>query len=283
MQYLNDLIPQQTLFRIALFVSVLAALLLLEVLLPRRLGSAQKHKRWLSNFGLGLSNTLIVHLLLPFSLVAFAFTMQEFRWGLWFVVELSAPWRITLALLTLDLLIYCQHRLFHAVPWLWRFHQVHHSDVEVDVSTALRLHPIEIILSLTLKLAAIVIVGAPAIAVLIFEIGLALASLFNHANIQIPQAIEKWLRYLIVTPDLHRVHHSIRVAEMNSNFGFNLPWWDRIFRSYRSQPLDNHQTMSLGLGLGLGLLNINAANNQFVSLMTLPFTAVIKKSSVEIN
>jgi sterol desaturase/sphingolipid hydroxylase (fatty acid hydroxylase superfamily) len=147
----------------------------------------------------------------------------------------------------LDLAIYLQHVLFHAVPTLWRLHRMHHADLEIDVSTGLRFHPIEILLSMVVKLALVIALGAPALSVLIFEVLLNATSMFNHSNIYIPESVDCIIRWFIVTPDMHRVHHSIQARETNSNFGFNLPWWDRLFGTYRAQPAAGHEGMTIGI------------------------------------
>jgi sterol desaturase/sphingolipid hydroxylase (fatty acid hydroxylase superfamily) len=154
---------------------------------------------------------------------------------------------VLLAVMALDLANYLQHVLFHAVPALWRLHRVHHADLEVDVTTGTRFHPIEIHLSVELKLGVVAALGVPAVAVLAFELLLNATSMFNHGNLRVPTRIDRVLRWAVVTPDMHRVHHSIAAREANSNFGFNLPWWDRLFGTYRVQPAVGHETMTIGI------------------------------------
>ena len=154
---------------------------------------------------------------------------------------------VVAAVIALDLAIYLQHVLFHAVPALWRLHRMHHTDLELDATTGVRFHPVEVLLSMLIKLAVVATIGAPPIAVLIFEVLLNATSMFNHANLRIPARIDRVLRWLIVTPDMHRVHHSVEVRETNSNFGFNLPWWDRLFRTYKAQPAAGHEAMTIGI------------------------------------
>jgi sterol desaturase/sphingolipid hydroxylase (fatty acid hydroxylase superfamily) len=149
--------------------------------------------------------------------------------------------------LLLDMVIYWQHRLFHQVPMLWRLHKVHHADLDFDVTTGVRFHPLEILLSMLIKLLAVLLIGPPALAILLFEVLLNGTALFNHANVYIPPSIDRLLRLVVVTPDMHRVHHSSIYVETNSNYGFNLPWWDRMFASYRAQPQDGHTGMHIGL------------------------------------
>jgi len=168
-------------------------------------------------------------------------------WGLFNLAALPAWMESGLALLVLDLVIYLQHRLFHSIPVLWRLHRMHHADLHLDVTTGARFHPGEILLSLAIKFAVIVPLGASPLAVLLFEIALNASSMFNHSNVRISQAVERLLRLLVVTPDMHRVHHSILQRETDSNFGFNLPWWDRMFGTYRAQPEAGHAAMTIGL------------------------------------
>jgi sterol desaturase/sphingolipid hydroxylase (fatty acid hydroxylase superfamily) len=168
-------------------------------------------------------------------------------WGLFNVVAVPAWIAVPLAVILLDLIIYLQHVLFHAVPVLWRLHRMHHADLDFDVTTGVRFHPIEILLSMIIKFGAVAALGTPAVAVLIFEVLLNATSMFSHGNVRIPARLERVLRWLMVTPEMHRVHHSIIPQETNSNFGFNLPWWDRLFGTYRAQPLAGHEDMTIGI------------------------------------
>jgi sterol desaturase/sphingolipid hydroxylase (fatty acid hydroxylase superfamily) len=168
-------------------------------------------------------------------------------WGIFNMLDVPRWLTIAMVILILDLVIYLQHRCFHRVPLFWRFHRMHHTDLDLDVSTGNRFHPIEILVSLIIKLAAVALLGAPAVAVVIFEVALNASSLFNHANLRIPVGVDSWLRLLVVTPDMHRVHHSIIPRETDSNFGFNLPWWDRLLNTYCDQPHDGHIGMIIGL------------------------------------
>jgi sterol desaturase/sphingolipid hydroxylase (fatty acid hydroxylase superfamily) len=161
----------------------------------------------------------------------------------------ALPWGLAtlLSVLLLDLAIYAQHVLFHAVPVLWRLHRMHHADLDIDVTTGVRFHPAEIVLSMLIKLAVVGLIGAPGAAVLIFEVLLNATSMFNHSNVAMPPAVDRIVRLLVVTPDMHRVHHSIERRETNSNFGFNFPWWDRLFGTYRPQPEQGHEGMTIGI------------------------------------
>ncbi len=194
-----------------------------------------------------LVDTLLGRVVAPAGAVGFALLAEAHRWGLFNRVSVPAWLAFLVALLLLDLAIYVQHRVFHSVPLLWRLHRMHHADLDVDVTTGTRFHPIEILLSLGVKFVVVLTLGAPALAVLVFEIGLNATSMFNHSNVRIPPTLERVLRWLVVTPDMHRVHHSLLRRETDSNFGFNFPWWDRLFRSYRSQPEAGHESMTLGL------------------------------------
>lgn len=237
----------ESLIRLGFFFGVMVLMAGWETLAPRRRLSVGKPLRWFSNLGLVTLNTIAVRLAFTLGAVGIALTAQERGWGLFNNVSLP-PWlEVLLSVLTLDLAIYLQHVMFHAVPILWRLHMVHHADLDVDVTTGLRFHTVEILLSMGIKGAAILLLGPPAIAVLIFEVLLNATSMFNHSNVRMPTWIDRWLRLMVVTPDMHRVHHSVNVRETNSNFGFNLPWWDFLLGTYRSQPAEGHELMTLGL------------------------------------
>jgi len=179
--------------------------------------------------------------------VGVALTAEQQGWGLVHWLQVPLWLAVPLCVVALDALIYFQHRLFHAVPWLWRLHRMHHADLELDVTSGLRFHPLEILLSMAIKVAAVVVLGAPALAVLLFEVILNATSMFNHGNVRLPRRLDRWLRLVVVTPDMHRVHHSWLRHETDSNFGFNLPWWDRLFGTYRDQPEQGHLGMTIGL------------------------------------
>jgi sterol desaturase/sphingolipid hydroxylase (fatty acid hydroxylase superfamily) len=233
--------------RFAAFVFFLAAVGCWEVVAPRRRLVSRKTGRWLSNLGIMTLNTITLRLLFPAAAVGLAVTAEARGWGLLNNWQLPPGPSIIVAVITLDFAIYLQHVMFHAVPAFWRLHMVHHADLDFDVSTGVRFHTFEIILSMLIKFAVVVTLGPPVLAVLIFEILLNATSMFNHGNIRIPLTIDRWLRWLVVTPDMHRVHHSIVKNETNSNFGFNLPWWDHLFGTYRDQPTAGHAEMVIGL------------------------------------
>jgi sterol desaturase/sphingolipid hydroxylase (fatty acid hydroxylase superfamily) len=233
--------------RLAAFAGVFAAMALWEVLGPRREQAIGRAWRWPNNLGVVAVDTLLVRVLFPTTAVGLALLAEARGFGLFNTVGLPAWIAILASVVILDFAIYLQHVLFHAVPALWRLHRMHHADLEFDVTTGLRFHPIEILLSMVIKLAVVAALGAPAVAVLIFEVLLNATSMFNHSNVRIPLGFDRILRWLVVTPDMHRVHHSILARETNSNFGFNLPWWDRLFGTYRAQPAAGHDAMTIGI------------------------------------
>jgi sterol desaturase/sphingolipid hydroxylase (fatty acid hydroxylase superfamily) len=233
--------------RLAAFGGVFALMAMWELLRPRRRQAIGRWWRWPNNLGIVLIDALLVRILFPTTAVGLAFVAEARGFGLFNIVAVPQWAAVGSSVIILDLVIYLQHVLFHAVPALWRLHRMHHADLEFDVSTGLRFHPIEILLSMAIKLAAIAALGPPALAVLVFEVLLNSTSMFNHGNIYIPLGLDRYLRWIVVTPDMHRVHHSIRSRETNSNFGFNLPWWDRMFGTYVPQPGAAHETMTIGI------------------------------------
>ena len=237
----------EDLLRLSVALGLLALMALWELAAPMRRAEMPRLVRWSNNLALVALDAALVRLVFPFTLAAFAAGMQARGWGLFNLTNLP-PWAEgLLALALLDLAIWAQHRAFHHIPALWRLHRMHHSDLDFDVTTGLRFHPVEILLSMAVKLAVVTALGAPPLAVLIFEVVLNASSLFNHANIRLPPALDRALRLVIVTPDMHRVHHSIVRAETDSNFGFNVPWWDRLFGTYRAQPAKGHHGMTIGI------------------------------------
>jgi len=238
---------QELIVRLSAFFGVFTLMALLEILRPRRPLSQNKAIRWGNNLGIIVLDSLLVRLVFPTAAVGVAMIASEEGWGLMHMLEMPFWLAVPICVILLDAAIYGQHVLFHHVPILWRLHRMHHADQDYDVTTALRFHPIEILLSMLLKLAVVVALGAPALAVLIFEVLLNATAMFNHGNVKIPLGLDRWLRLCIVTPDMHRVHHSVIMAETNSNYGFNLPWWDRLFGTYRAQPEAGHEGMIIGL------------------------------------
>jgi sterol desaturase/sphingolipid hydroxylase (fatty acid hydroxylase superfamily) len=240
-------IAAEPIIRLSCFLGVLVLMALWEALTPRRPQSIRRLLRWPNNVGLVVLNTFIVRLMFPFAAVGMAFLAQTEGWGLFNLVPIPAWLAIPGAVILLDLTIYGQHVMFHAVPLLWRLHRMHHADLEFDVTTGLRFHPGEIAVSMFIKLAAVLVLGAAPIAVLIFEVLLNATSMFNHGNVRLSAKLDRLLRLFVVTPDMHRVHHSIDRRETDSNFGFNVPWWDRLFGTYRDQPAFGHDRMTLGI------------------------------------
>lgn len=240
-------IGSETLIRASAFLVVFAFLAVTEVLAPRRRLSVSRIQRWRTNLTMVALNPLSTALVFPLLPIGLAVLASEQNWGL--LNQWAMPYwlKIIIGFLVLDLTVYTQHVLHHALPALWRLHMVHHADLDFDLTTGLRFHPIEIVISMAIKLAAVAALGAPPVAVLIFEVALNATSMFNHSNIRIPIKVDQALRLLVVTPDMHRVHHSVIIQETNSNFGFNLPWWDRLFGTYKDQPDKGHTDMVIGL------------------------------------
>lgn len=242
------LLRHEPVLRLAVFGLVLAGMLLWEWRSPRRPLGVSRWRRWPGNIGIAILNTILVRLLFPAAAVGFAQAWQQQGLGLLPWLGLPVLLQGLLAFVALDLLIYAQHVVFHRIPVLWRLHRMHHADTDLDVTSGSRFHPIEILLSLLLKLAAVALLGAPPEAVMMFEVVLNATSMFNHSNIRLSASLDAVLRRFLITPDMHRVHHSIYPEETDRNFGFNLPWWDRLFGTYRPAPRDGHDAMRIGLG-----------------------------------
>ena len=243
----ESLLATEPQLRLAVFLSVLVAMALWELATPRRRQEIPRVIRWTNNLGLVVIDTLVLRLSFPILAVGLAVTAQDLGWGLFNIIEAPEWVAVLVSIIVLDLVIYLQHVMFHAVPALWRLHRMHHADLEFDVTTGLRFHPVEILLSMGIKLAVVVALGPPAVAVLIFEVLLNATAMFNHSNIRLPMLVDRFLRLIMVTPDMHRVHHSIIPEETNSNFGFNLPWWDRLLGTYKAQPEAGHEGMTIGI------------------------------------
>ncbi|MDZ4185334.1 MAG: sterol desaturase family protein [Desulfuromonadales bacterium] len=237
----------EVVWRIVSFSAILFAIGLWEILAPRRPLTTRKSQRWFANLSMIAIATLVVRLTFPLLPVGLAIIAQEQGWGIFNFVSLP-PWlEIILAVVLLDFVIYLQHVMFHFLPVLWRLHRMHHSDLDLDASSGNRFHPVEIVISIGIKFGAVLIIGPAPFAVLLFEILLNATAIFNHGNIRLPLRIDRWLRTVLVTPDMHRVHHSIIPRETNSNFGFSLSWWDYLCGTYRSQPGAGHLEMVIGL------------------------------------
>ena len=240
-------LEREAIIRLGVFAFVFVTMLVWEIITPRRNLSVSKAMRWSSNLGLLVLNSIVLRLLFPAAAVGIAFSVADMGWGLFNLVTLPFWFEVAAAILLLDLAIYLQHRLMHQVTLLWRLHRVHHADLDIDLTTGSRFHTFEIILSMLIKWLVILLLGPALIAVLVFEVVLNGMAIFNHANVSLPPAVDRLVRYLLVTPDMHRVHHSTIGAETNSNFGFNLSIWDRIFKTYVNQPEKGHDQMTIGL------------------------------------
>jgi sterol desaturase/sphingolipid hydroxylase (fatty acid hydroxylase superfamily) len=241
------LLSHEPAIRLSAFIGIFAAMALWELAAPRRSQAIGRLRRWPGNIGIVLLDTLLVRLIFPTAAIGVAMLAQSRDWGVLPALGTPAWLSVIVAVVLLDLAIYLQHVLFHAVPLLWRLHRMHHADLEFDVTTGARFHPLEILLSMVIKLGVVAALGAPAAAVLIFEVLLNATSMFSHGNVKLPQRLDHVLRWLVVTPDMHRVHHSIVARETNSNFGFNLPWWDRLCGTYREAPAAGHGAMTIGI------------------------------------
>ena len=233
--------------RVGAFGGLLVLLLLAQDLWPRRAGGPLRRRRWTANLAIVVIDVLLVRLLIPLGAVGMAVWADVHGYGLFARTDWPLALEAVLSFLALDAVIYWQHRLFHSIPLFWRLHRMHHSDLEFDATTGVRFHPAEILLSMLIKMAAVLALGAPAVAVIVFEIALNATSMFSHANLRLSLAVDRHLRRVLVTPDMHRVHHSTHRDEHDSNYGFNLSWWDHLFRSYTGQPREGHTTMLIGL------------------------------------
>ena len=244
---IGTILTNEPLIRGAVFALVLVAMAVWEIVAAIRPQRYHRRQRWPGNLLIVLLDTLLVRMVFPFAAIGVALMSVEGGWGLFNWLTLPNWVAVLMSIVVLDLTVYFQHRLFHAIPWLWRLHRMHHADLEFDVTTGLRFHPLEILISMGIKLTVVAVLGAPALAVLIFEVVLNSTSMFNHGNVHLPAMIDRWVRQVIVTPDMHRVHHSILRRETNSNFGFNLSWWDRLFGTYIDQPAAGHLGMTIGI------------------------------------
>jgi len=245
---INEFIMSNEAFiRLLFFFGMLGIMALWEVVAPKRALTVSKSVRWINNLGLVFFNSLLLRLIFPAAAIGMAAFANEQGWGIFNYYETPFWLAVIVSVIAMDFIIYLQHVMVHAVPVLWRLHRVHHADLDYDVTTGARFHPIEIIISMLIKLATITVLGPPVLAIIIFEVVLNAMAMFNHGNVGLPGWLDKPLRFFVVTPDMHRVHHSIEDDEANSNFGFNLSWWDRLFGTYRDQPRGGHQGMTIGI------------------------------------
>jgi len=237
----------ESILRLIMFLAIFTAVALFELKSPCRKLTTSKKTRWINNLAIVIGNPLLLRALFPLLAVDMAVIAHERCWGLLNILELPYWLEMVVGIILLDLVIYLQHLMFHAVPLFWRLHMMHHADLDFDLTTGLRFHPIEIMLSMGIKISAICVFGPPVLSVLVFEVILNGMAMFNHGNIKIPTLLDRFLRYFVVTPDMHRVHHSVIIREANSNFGFNLSFWDRLFGTYQAQPERGHEGMTIGL------------------------------------
>ncbi|MCP5195543.1 MAG: sterol desaturase family protein [Gammaproteobacteria bacterium] len=242
-----DLLHYEPVIRLGCFFTLLLAMMLWEWRWPRRMLTLSRTRRWPANLGIVVIDGVVLRLVFPILAVGAASLAAVNGWGLLHWLDTPFWLALIVSLLALDLAIYTQHVVFHKVPVLWRLHRMHHTDLDFDVTTALRFHPLEIVLSMLVKIVLVVLLGASPVAVMLFEVILNATAMFNHSNIGLPSRWDRTLRWVLVTPDMHRVHHSVYPEETDSNFGFNLPWWDRLFGTYRDQPRDGHTGMTIGL------------------------------------
>ena len=275
---LNELVMEHELsIRLGFFFGVFTIMAVWELVRPRRRPQASKAVRWANNLGLVFFNSYVVRLVFPTAAVGVAMFASRQGWGLFNYVD-APPWLAVFAsVLIMDFSIWLQHVMVHAVPLLWRFHRVHHADLDFDVTTGARFHTLEILFSMLVKFAVILLLGPPLVAVVVFEVLLNATAMFNHGNVRLPESVDRVLRLFVVTPDMHRVHHSVEDDETNSNFGFNLPWWDRLFGTYRAQPRGGHEGMTIGIRTFRG----DSWCSWLPGMLAMPFTG--KVSGYAIN
>ena len=276
MSWSELLLQYQTGIRLTAFFSILAIMWRWELIAPQRELTVSKMVRWGNNIGIVFLNALLLRVLLPTTAVGLAIVCSDQGWGLLNQVQIPLLVATLASIVLMDMVIYLQHVMVHAVPLLWRLHRVHHADLDYDVTTGARFHPIEILLSMLIKFATIVLLGPSAVAVILFEVILNATAMFNHANIRLPLPVDRLLRLLLVTPDMHRVHHSTEDDEANSNFGFSLPWWDYIFGTYRKAPRLGQRGMQIGIHRYRDPRQVN----QLPGMLLLPFIGRISGYSI---
>jgi len=262
--------------RMGFFFGVLIIMVIWEIAAPRRRLTVSKTLRWVNNLGLVFFNSFILRVLFPAAAVGVAVKASQQGWGLFNVYELPLYLTVIASVVIMDFVIYVQHVMVHAIPVLWRLHRVHHADPDYDVTTGARFHTIEIILSMLIKFATILLLGPPVVAVILFEVILNVTAMFNHGNVGLPPALDRVLRWVLVTPDMHRVHHSVEDDEANSNFGFSLPWWDRLFGTYRDQPRGGHEGMTIGIHKYHEAKDVS----WITGILTLPFRGKISEYAI---
>ncbi len=274
---MGDLITQnEASIRLAFFFGVFGLMAIWEILAPRRELTESKPGRWVNNLSLVVVNTVVLRVVFPTAAVGVAAYAIGQQWGLFNQIDTPLGMEVVLSVVVLDGTIFLQHIMFHAVPVFWRLHRVHHADMDIDVTTGARFHTIEILLSMLIKFAAIILLGPPLAAVVAFEVILNATSMFNHSNVRLPLALDRFVRLLIVTPDMHRVHHSRYAHETNSNFGFNLSVWDRLFGTYRAQPDDGHDRMVIGIDT----FRDSAQCSHLHRLLLMPFVGAVRDYAI---
>lgn len=272
----NFIAANEAAIRLGVFFGVFVLMAVWELLAPRRPLTQSKSARWLNNIALVVLNTVVVRIVFPTAAVGVAAYATEHQWGLFNLIDLPVWVTVACSVVLLDGVIYLQHVMFHAVPAFWRLHRVHHADMDFDVTTGSRFHTIEILLSMLIKFAVIILLGPPLVAVVIFEVLLNATAMFNHSNIRLPLPLDRLVRLLVVTPDMHRVHHSHLAHETNSNFGFNLSLWDRLFGTYRAQPDDGHDNMIIGIDT----FRNSAQCTRLHRLLLMPFTGKVTEYAI---
>lgn len=270
------IIENETSIRLSFFFGVFFIMAIWEVIAPRRSLSVSKTLRWVNNLGLVFFNTFVLRILFPTAAVGVAVFAQTQGWGLLNYYELPIIFAVLISVVTMDFISYLKHVMVHAVPLLWRLHRVHHADLDYDVTTGARFHTLEIILSMLVKFATILVLGPPIVAVILFEVILNALAMFNHGNVSLPNSLDRVLRWFIVTPDTHRIHHSVEDDETNSNFGFNLTWWDRMFGTYREQPRAGHD----GMTIGIHKFRDFKQTNLITGMLSLPFKGKISEYAI---
>ncbi|MCW8983033.1 MAG: sterol desaturase family protein, partial [Gammaproteobacteria bacterium] len=247
MSFTEQIMANEVTVRMSFFFGIFTVMAIWEMIAPRRALTVSKAVRWANNLGLVFLNSFILRLIFPAAAVGVAAFAAENGQGLLNYYEVPFTVAVVISVIAMDFIIYLQHVLVHGVPVLWRLHRVHHADPDYDVTTGARFHTIEIILSMLIKFATIVVLGPPVVAVILFEIILNATAMFNHSNVGLPKGLDRVLRLFLVTPDMHRVHHSVEDDEANSNFGFSLTWWDRLFGTYRAEPRAGQIGMTIGI------------------------------------
>jgi sterol desaturase/sphingolipid hydroxylase (fatty acid hydroxylase superfamily) len=276
MSFSDFILSHEMHIRLGFFFDIFAVMALWEIITPRRQLQTSKAVRWVNDLSLVFFNSFVLRLAFPAAAVGMAVFAREQGWGLFNYIE--APfWLAGLAsVMLLDFFIWLQHVMVHAVPLLWRLHRVHHADMDFDVTTGARFHTLEILLSMLIKLAVVVFLGPPVVAVIVFEVVLNATAMFNHGNVHIPAGIDRLLRLFVVTPDMHRVHHSVEDDETNSNFGFNLPWWDYLFGTYRAHPRAGHAAMTIGIRT----FNTDKWCSWLPGMLALPFVGKVQDNAI---